>query len=185
MLIFVFLVTDEHEVYFTTWFTGRIRFLFIYYTVSPYNRTKEISKNGKCFPCFFRKNVSKAFLRRRHFRGGHFAIEGRRKVHFSLSPSSAFLKFLSFFLKVFRRHRLFVFPRTGALLRLVAGLFRSRPRLRRAQSANGLASCKFLCEKIIHRPLPLGFMPNYGRSAFFASGLTTPISGAYPCQPTA
>src|SRR6478609_6591284 len=52
MLIFVFLVTDEHEAYFTTWFTGRIRFLFIYYTVSPYNRTKEISKNGKCFPCF-------------------------------------------------------------------------------------------------------------------------------------
>jgi hypothetical protein len=83
MLIFVFLVTDEHEAYFTTWFTGRIRFLFIYYTVCPYNRTKEISKNGKCFPCFLRKNgFESVFFGVRHFRGGHFAIEGRRKVHF-------------------------------------------------------------------------------------------------------
>src|SRR6478609_2989771 len=93
MLIFVFLVTDEHEVYFTTWFTGRIRFLFIYYTVSPYNRTKEISKNGNGFPRFLRKNgfegVSGSHALQRF---GRESIEGRRKVHFTFPPSSAFLK---------------------------------------------------------------------------------------------
>ena len=43
---FVFVFSFPMTTKFTTRVTGRIRFCFIYYTVGPYNRTKEISKNG-------------------------------------------------------------------------------------------------------------------------------------------
>jgi hypothetical protein len=82
------------------------------------------------------------FFRSLAFRGALSAIEGRRKVHFHFSPSSVFLKFLSFFSKVFRKTFSFGFSKNRLLFLGLHRLFRGWPRLRTAQSANPPASGK-------------------------------------------
>lgn len=71
--------------------------LFIYYTVGPYNRTKEISKNGDAF-AFAGSSPVFTFPRRR-FLGDPLSGEGRRKVQVTLPSSSDFFAFPSLFLR--------------------------------------------------------------------------------------
>jgi hypothetical protein len=83
MLIFVFLVTDEHEELFHN-LVHRTYKVFVYLLYGkPVQSHKRDFKERKVFPVVFQEErFESVFFGERHFRGGHLAIEGRRKVHF-------------------------------------------------------------------------------------------------------